>query len=103
MDELIGYDAPPIELPFFTEVQRNAGCLKIGLLSSVPEGWNEETALHPDCEADVNDAVQLCDDLRHNVEKVSAVQLSYPELVQTHPLIFSCFVGHAVAYWEQVL
>ncbi len=97
------YYAPPMERPFLKEVQRDAGRLKIGLLTSVPEGWNEETALHPDCKAAVKDAAQLCQDLGHTVEEVSAVQLSHPNLPQTFVLIFSCFVGHVVAYWEREL
>ena len=97
------YYAPPMERPFLKEVQRDAGRLKIGLLTSVPEGWNEETALHPDCKAAVKDAAQLCQDLGHTVEEVSAVQLSQPDLPQTFVLIFSCFVGHVVAYWEREL
>jgi len=97
------YYAPPMERPFLKEAGRDVGRLKIGLLTSVPEGWNEETALHPDCEAAVKDAAQLCEDLGHSVEEVSTVQLSHPDLSQTFVLIFSCFVGHVVAYWEREL
>jgi len=97
------YYAPPMERPFLKEVGRDVGRLKIGLLTSVPEGWNEETALHPDCEAAVKDAAQLCEDLGHSVEEVPTAQLSYPDLAQTFVLIFSCFVGHVVAYWEREL
>ena len=97
------YYAPPVERPFLKEVGKDVGRLKIGLLTSVPEGWNEETALHPDCEAAVKDAAQLCEDLGHSVEEVPAVLLNHPYLPQTFVLIFSCFVGHVVAYWEREL
>ena len=97
------YHAPPIERPFLEEITKGVGRLKIGLLTCVPEGWNEETALHPDCEAAVKDAAQLCEDLGHSVEEISTVQLSHPDLPQTFVLIFTCFVGHVVAYWEREL
>ena len=97
------YYAPPVERPFLKEVGKDVGRLKIGLLTSVPEGWNEETTLHPDCEAAVKDAAQLCEDLGHSVEEVPAVLLNHPDLPQTFVLIFSCFVGHVVAYWEREL
>jgi amidase len=97
------YYAPPIERPFLEEIRRDTGRLKIGFLTSVPEGWNEETALHPDCKAAVRDAAQLCEDLGHYVEEVAAAQLSHSNLPQTFVLIFSCFVEHIVAYWEREL
>jgi amidase len=69
----------------------------------VPEGWNEETELHPDCRIAVKDAAQLCESLGHIVEEVSAAQLSHPDIPQTFVLLFSCFVGHVIAYWEREL
>jgi len=97
------YCAPPIERPFLEEIKRDAGRLKIGFLTGVPQGWNEETALHPDCDAAVRDAAQLCEDLGHSVEEVSAAQLNHPDLPRTFVLIFSCFVEHVIAYWEREL
>lgn len=97
------YYAPPIQGPFLKEVRRGLGHLKIGILTSVPEGWNEETALHPDCEAAVRDAARLCEDLGHTVEEASAGELSYPHLPQTFVLIFTCYIGHVFAYWEREL
>ena len=97
------YYAPPMERPFLEEVGRDAGRLKIGFLTRVPEGWNEETELHPDCEIAVKDAAQLCEGLGHIVEEVSAEPLSHPDIPQTFVLLFSCFVGHAIAYWEREL
>jgi amidase len=97
------YCAPPMERPYLKEVGSDSGRLKIGFLTRVPEGWNEETALHPDCEAAVKDAAQLCEDLGHSVEEISGDQLSHTDLPQTFILIFSCFVGHVFAYWEREL
>ena len=97
------YYAPPMERPFIEEVGRDAGRLKIGFLTRVPEGWNEETELHPDCEIAVKDAAQLCEGLGHIVEEVSEEQLSHPDIPQTFVLLFSCFVGHIIAYWEREL
>ena len=97
------YYAPPIERPFLEEIKKDVGHLRIGFLTSVPEGWNEETALHPDCDAAVRDAAQLCEDLGHFVEEVSAAQLNHSNLPQTFVLVFSCFVEHVIAYWEREL
>jgi amidase len=97
------YYAPPKNGPYLTEVGRDPGKLKIGFLSRVPEGWNEETALHPDCEAAVKDAALLCEDLGHTVEEISNGQLAFPDLPQNFIIIFISFVGHAFAYWEREL
>jgi amidase len=97
------YYAPPIERPFLEEIKKDVGCLKIGVLTCVPDGWNEETELHPDCDAAVRDAAKLCENLGHKVEEVSAGQLSHSNLPQTFVLIFSCFVEHVIAYWEREL
>ena len=97
------YYAPPKKGPYLTEVGRNTGKLKIGLLSRVPDGWNEETALHPDCEAAVKDAALLCEDLGHTVEEISSDQLVFPDLPQNFIILFISFVGHAFAYWEREL
>ena len=56
------YVAPP-ERPFLEEVGKDAGRLKIGFLSRIPDGWNETTDLHPDCLAAVRDAARLCESL----------------------------------------
>jgi amidase len=97
------YYAPPKERPFLEEVGQPAGCFKIGFLTRIPEGWNEETGLHPDCESAVKDAAQLCESLGHDVDEVDAGHLSHPNLPESFGLIFTCFVGHAVAYWEREL
>ncbi len=85
------------------EVGRNPGRLKIGFLTRIPEGWSDRTQLHPDCENAVKDAARLCEGLGHTVEEVAPGPLSHPNLPATFGFIFSCFLGHAVAYWEKEL
>lgn len=97
------YCAPPPARPFLEEVGRSPGKLRIGFLSRVPPGWNEETELHPDCREAVQDAARLCEALGHTVEEIPAENLAWPDLPRTFIVIFSSFVGHAVAYWERVL
>jgi amidase len=97
------YQAPPKERPFLEELGRDPGCLKIGLLTSVPEGWHEKPEIHPDCEDAVNDAARLCESLGHVVELVAPDELSHPNIAQTCGSVFCCYVGHAVKYWEREL
>ena len=95
--------APAPARPFLEETRRSPGRLKIAFLSRVPDGWNEETALHPDCAAAVQDAARLCESLGHRVEEADPAALAWPELPQRFITIFACFVGHSVAYWERTL
>jgi amidase len=97
------YAAPPSERPFLEEMGRDVGRLKIGFLSSIPDGWNEDTDLHPDCVNAVQDAARLCETLGHNLEEVDPAKLSHPKIPEFFGNIFSCFVGHVVAYWEREL
>ena len=97
------YHVPPPERPFREEVGRDAGRLRIGFLSSIPAGWNENTCLHPDCVKAVQDAARLCEALGHNVEEIVPAKLSHPKIPENFGTIFSCFVGHMVAYWEREL
>ena len=97
------YYAPPKERPFLEEVGQDAGRLRIGFLTSVPEGWMEETRLHKDCEDAVKDAARLCESLGHDVEEVSTKPLDHPNIPQTFGIIFACLVGQIVAYWEREL
>ena len=97
------YYAPPKERPFLEEVGRDPGRLKIGLLTRVPAGWYEKSQFHPDCEAALKDAAQLCENLGHIVEEIDANQLSHPTMPLLYGHIFSCYLGHAVAYWEKEL
>jgi len=97
------YSAPPAERPFLEETRRNPGRLRIACLTRVPDGWNEETALHPDCAEAVQDAARLCESLGHTVEEADPVALAWADLPRLFLTVFESFVGHAVAYWERVL
>jgi amidase len=97
------YVAPPSARPFLEETHRSPGRLKIAFLCRVPDGWNEETRLHPDCAAAVRDAARLCESLGHTVEEADPAALAWPELPQRFITVFASFVGHAVAYWERTL
>jgi len=97
------YFAPPPQRLFHEEVGRDAGKLKIGFLSSIPDGWNEETDLLPDCLDAVQDAARLCETLGHHLEEVMPAKLGYPGIPEFFGNIFTCYVGHVVAYWEREL
>ena len=97
------YYAPSPQRPFLEEVGREVGSLKIGFLTSVPEGWGVETQLHPDCEEAAKDAAQLCESLGHIVEEIATKELGYPNLFKVYGSLFSCLTGHFIAYWEKEL
>ena len=97
------FASPLKERPFLEEVGRDPGRLKIGFLASVPEGWDLEHRLHPDCLEAVTDAARLCQGLGHRVEEVQANLLAYPNIAATFGSIFSCLAGYFVAYWEREL
>lgn len=97
------YYAPQKSRLFADEVGENVGSLKIGFLTKVPDGWNEETKIHPDCLEAVKDAAGLCDSLGHYIEEIDADVLGFPEIPQKFGVVFACFVGQAVAYWEREL
>ncbi len=63
------YFAPPPERPFAAEVGRDAGKLRIGLMTREP---NNRRPLHPECVRAVESAGRLLESLGHRVE------LSYP-------------------------
>jgi len=97
------YAAPHKQRPFLEEVGRTPGRLKIGFLSSVPEGWNEETDLHADCKNAVEDAARLCQTLGHTVEEIDPSQLRYPNIFKAGGIIWCSLIGHIVDYWEREL
>jgi len=97
------YYAPPKERNFLEEVGQKVGRLKIAFLTSIPEGWHEETHVHPDCQAAGRDAALLCESLGHFVEEIAPEELSYPSLMLSFGRIFSCLAGRIVAYWEAEL
>ncbi len=97
------YYAPPKERPYLEEVGLDPGRLKIGFLTTIPEGWSLETQIHPDCQSAVKDAASLCESLGHVVEEIDPEKLSQPNLIVIFGHIFSCFTGRVIAYWEEEL
>jgi amidase len=97
------YHAPPKARPFLEEVGRDVVRLKVGFLTSVPEGWSEETRLHPDCEFAVKDTARLCESLGHIVEEVNPDQLSHPHVLRIYGQVWCCLIGHIIAYWQREL
>lgn len=97
------YSAPPKTRPYLEEVTQDVGTLKIGLLTSVPEGWSLETQIHSDCEEAVRDAARLCESLGHVVEEVDANKLSCSGLMSLFGNLFTCLTGRFIAYWEKEL
>ena len=97
------YCAPPKERPFLEEVGMEPRRLKIGFLTTIPEGWSLETSIHHDCERAVKDAANLCESMGHIVEEIDPNELSQPDLFKIFGHIFSCFAGSFIAYWEEEL
>ncbi len=97
------YAAPHRQRPFLEEVGRSPGRLKIGFLSRVPEGWNEETDLHADCKKAVEDAAHLCQTMGHIVEEIDPNQLSHSNITKAGGVVWCSLIGHIIAYWEREL
>ncbi len=97
------YYVPAPQRPYLEEVSRDAGRVKIGVLTDIPAGWGEDMHTHPDCVTAVQDAAKLCESLGHVVEAIDPTVLSFPRLSRLFGLILSCATGHMVAYWEREL
>jgi amidase len=97
------YYAPAKERPFLEEVNRDVRSLKIGFLTSAPEGWGKEPRVHSDCLNAVRDAARLCEDLGHIVEEIVPDELSDPHIQQHYNVIWSSVIGHFISYWEREL
>jgi amidase len=95
------YFAPPPARPFLEEVGRAPGKLKIGFLTSIPEGWHRKSALSPDCLTAVTEAARLCEQLGHEVEEIAPQRLAYPGVLDIFTVVFSSFIAHVVKYWER--
>jgi len=97
------YFSPLKERPYLKEIDLDAGKLKIGFLTSVPEGWHDETKLHPDCESAVRDAAVLCESLGHRVEELDPKRFSDTNIAFVFGRVFNAFTAHVFAYWEREL
>lgn len=97
------YYAPAKERPYREEVKRDAGSLRIGFLTSAPEGWGKEPQIHSDCLNAVNDAARLCEELGHVVEEIIPDVFSNPNIQHYYNVIWSSLMGHFIGYWEREL
>jgi len=97
------YYAPPKERLFLEEVGLEPRRLKIGFLTSIPEGWSLQTQIHQDCESAVKDAAILCESIGHMVEEVDPDELRKQDLNKSFGLIFTCSTGHIISHWEEEL
>lgn len=98
------YSVAAPERPFLEEVGRDPGCLTIGVLAGVPEGWGEEgTTVHADCHQAVQEAARLCASLGHRLVEVSPESVRCPDLFRSFGTLWTCGIGHTIAYWERVL
>lgn len=97
------YWASPISRSFLEETVTPPGCLNIGLLNSIPEGWAPGIQIHPDCMAAVKDAGEICESLGHNVEEINPAQIAWPNLFKGFGKVFACMAAHFCIYWEKEL
>jgi amidase len=97
------YCAPARKRPYLHEVGKDVKGLKIGYLTSIPEGWHLEPDIHPDCRAAALDAAKLCESLGHHVYEIPADTLAWPGLYKKFGLLWACGIGHTIQYWEETL
>ncbi|MDA8138782.1 MAG: amidase [Desulfobacteraceae bacterium] len=97
------YFAPPKERAYLEETSRDPGRLRIGFLSSVPDGWHKETDLHPDCAEAVEDAANLCESLGHTVEAVDSKLFSDAAIGGVFGKLFDAYAAHVFEYWKREL
>ena len=97
------YYAPQQDRPYLEEVGLEPGNLKIGFLTSVPEGWHRETQIHPDCKKAVEDAARLCQNLGHTPVEIDPNELGNHKVAAAFGDVFSNYAGHAIRYWEKEL
>lgn len=97
------YYAPPKKRSFLEETTLDPGALKIGFLTSIPEGWSLGNRIHQDCQNAVEDVAELCESLGHQVVEINPAALGHPKLNQAFGLVFTCLTGHFFTYWENEL
>lgn len=97
------YAAPAKLRPYFQDAESDPKRLKIGFLTSAPDGWGTEREIHADCLDAVNDAAHLCEQLGHAVEEISPEALSNPNVQSYYNVIWASLMGHFIGYWEREL
>ncbi len=97
------YCAPARKRPYLHEVGKEVKGLKIGFLTSIPEGWHLDTKIHHDCIAAVLDAAALCESMGHQAFEIPGDALAWPGLYKRFGLLWACGIGHMLQYWEETL
>jgi amidase len=92
------YPAPATSGPFFDEVGRDPGRLRIGWSAHTPEG----DLGHPDCVDAVRDAAALCESLGHDVCETALPGLS-AEVGAAIGTVFNAATAWIVGYWIRKL
>lgn len=97
------YFAPPQERPYFDEVSRPPGKLRIGFITDLPAGWHEAPNVHPDCVAGVEASAKMCADLGHDVVEVEPDIFAQEDMPAVFGPRFAAFTAHVIRYWEREL
>jgi amidase len=93
------YTAPPPVRPYREEVGAEPGPLRIGLLTSAPNGM----AVHRDCVIAAERAAKLLGSLGHVVEPSFPAALADPELVRATVAIIAAATAAALDAWSEKL
>ncbi len=88
------YGVPRPDRPFADEVGTDPGRLRIGYTARTPEG----IVAHPDCVAALDDAVELCASLGHELVEDDLPGLT-PEVGSAIGKVFSGATAWIVEYW----
>lgn len=88
------YVAPPPQGPFVAEVGRDPGRLRVAYSALTAAG----TAGHPDCVRALEEAVELCDCLGHEVVEAPLPGLT-PEAGAAIGAVFDAAVSWILRYW----
>ena len=94
------YYAPPPDAPFASNLGKDPGKLRIGLMTQVPGGM---AALHPAVEAAVKDAVELVGSLGHEVEEANPPALQDASLVEYFINIVNVWTTYQLDDWGRTV
>jgi amidase len=104
LDAVAGYQPgdgggpPPPSRPFVSEVGRDPGRLRIGLMTHTPGG---EFPLHADCIEAARDAARLLASLGHDVEESHPAALDDPEVVRASITVITTWTARDLDYWSE--
>lgn len=93
------YHAPAPSGSFAKEVGAGPGTLRI----AYSVGPFADTGLHPECEAAVRAAAELCESLGHEVTEATPPILARPELGPAFEAVYGGAVAWILGYWIQKL